>query len=1704
MSSPLDLVNSEAFRKKLVVRNLVPYAKSPSRPSPPINYEYIQSDTSVIDSPDQLIDQPSFANKLYPLNEWGAEGGYKQVPDPNGLLNTVSNRGEYGPGQQDANIIDQGIAEAKNWKKVNAYSNGTESIADAGEFISNQDQIGAIGQLQLYNNQPYPTTFNPSSYAPIGILLSPDPQGSNGLLSQDSFIARLGAQTLRREFENRIAAQIKQDTLGRANVLNVTSGTDLVNILSGVVPIIEPNFTITVTANPVLAATNFALRLGGSILPVSPIPGSYFDPNVNPGPQTTIQQMSNAFRRSGVGRFVNRLMGGGDTGSQIMFNNMGAGQRSRLFKNIDYNKYKPNFPRNFFDRVGGVLTGTQSNNSNFYVGNITSNPSQIFSPAGAVPVDGYGIEQQSPVYGPTELAQLYEGPSREIRLGANGPTYSNGGGIEGGFTWVSPKYKDNAGFTVGVGGVIVNQDENFRPSSYVSTESTNFEFRDGSILDKTQRIIDSQPQGAKRLQHAGNAIDQVSKVFSDGYQEMTKGSRVISYTGEIGQEVGTEYCRVFAKDIPYLQYNNLQKVDGITTNGRRFSNSVLDNTYNLNIYPNKQEGGQSSTNLINAPGGLSTNVGYAKKYMFSIENLAWRTSNTPGFTSNDLALCERGPNGGRVMWFPPYGLTFSENVSANWNTSEFLGRPEPVYTYKNTSRGGTLTWKIVVDHPSILNSIVDKVLGNETNKTRINSILDSFFAGCRKYDIYELAKKYYTINPNDLYLLQTAITSKDLTREELIATKQTIQTGYNAPTTDSTPVKQDSASTDYWQKYIQLGLYFPNDYPKKPTATAPEIPAYPEEYSIYNGQKNTYVNKSTSTNNMKEFYDTVVETNYEAMQALITDIKTKMSQNSKGNLTINLNASCSAPQTIAYNKELASRRIVSAKKYLESQLSDLIKSKRLSIVEPKDTSESPLGEQTSVPKALKVVDGKVLKEDIKIKGNFNCSDNDTGQASRNVRGGDTTVGAKDEFTVGAMACRRAFISSITSTLNQPETTETPDYVTVTTEQIVTRTTKVPTLERTYRQRDNITKFVLRQFLSECDYFETIKEQSPMVYDNLREKLKFFQPAFHSMTPEGLNTRLTFLQQCMRPGDTIPTVREIGGTPVLQYNNATNTSFGAPPVLILRVGDFYNTKIIPSSLSFQYEDLDINPEGIGVQPMIANVTLQFNFVGGSGLKESIDKLQNALTFNYYANTEIYDDRADVTARESFLDALDKEFLGQSVPPSPPALNQAVPNAGQNNNSTIGSILNTNTTGTIETGEISYTKFMDDAIVSTQTYFTNIINRNREVLSQYNNAMRQEWMMSRDYFSGNLIEQNPIEIFGKPSNIQQRVDVIFDTLTKNVADGTDSFIRFISATEKNFTPRLVKTVQENYANFLKDKKSSYLTPIFKTVQDLTNVEQSYIQTLARMNLIGFDGLSQSTKAGTDGLQVKSGPVKIYIISGATTENQNVLPVMVADIKTLRDDVAIFNTLTLETSSFIYTGDNQKYESKLVLPIQKSNGSLDTNSVGGTLTTESVFIPFSNTTDFNDYNFRRQYMILSNDVIDAKKYETFKKAMIGNIIGNTAISKGGFDNTLEEQFDAYWLGKAKPQFVTENNIAKEFIDNLEKDKLKKYMVYKPFESKTRVLNYTTDTSDESAVTVVAQQTMIKGLGATTNINTNTPTLWNNLVGSVFGTYVSKAKLN
>jgi hypothetical protein len=971
------------------------------------------------------------------------------------------------------------------------------------------------------------------------------------------------------------------------------------------------------------------------------------------------------------------------------------------------------------------------------------------------------------------------------------------------------------------------------------------------------------------------------------------------------------------------------------------------------------------------------------------------------------------------------------------------------------------------------------VLANETNATRVNSILDSFFAGCRKYDLYELAKRYWKINPNDLYQLQEAITSKKLSREQIEWSKSTIQTGVDGG--QGQVVAQSSSTNIELKNYNQLGFYFANDYPKKGVT----VTDYNAQWTIYDGQRAEY-NKQEPT---KNFFTSVVDNNYNNAKKLVNDLESKL-KNSTGTITININASCSAPATQSYNQELSKRRIQSALEFFSKneKLKKFYEDKRLIIKE-----EGGLGETTSAPITFDET-GKPKDKSPTIQ----CSDKD-----QSTVGGDTTVGSKDVFTKNAMACRRAFITSIEdkTSENVPTSTPKPQYTDVFQANTVTTTVDTEEISREWKPRDNITKRVLRSLLSECDYFETIKQDSPMLYDNLRDKLKFFQPAFHSITPEGLNSRLTFLQQCMRPGDTIPTIKTINGTESLQYNNAVNTAFGAPPVLVLRIGDFYNTKIIPDSLNLTYEDLDINPEGIGVQPMIATVQLSFKFVGGSGLKESVDKLQNALTFNYYANTEIYDDRADVTANEDFLKVLDAEFLAMANPPAPPAANQAEPNNGQDNSQTIGTILNKEILASFETGKTSYEAFMVNLVNQTQTYFQNVVNKQKEVNAQYNNAVRQQWMLERNYTEG-ITPVKPATdkfvLFGKPNNVEKRFNTIFAEYEKNITQGTDPFIQFVSEANRGFTPRLKETVKTNFANFVKNKRGNFQNPVTKVIQDLTNIETQYIQQLSRANIVTFESKAGN---GTDGFQASNGNVTIYRTIGTPEVDASSLPKpantwaeMVQDYQKIQNDIKAFNNIIWKQNQFVNTQDGKTYSGYLVF--ETANGLPISKSVDST----TIFTPFSKNRLFEtNLEFRKQYMIVSDDVLDDKKYTTFKQAIIGNIIGNQAIIGDGKTN-IEEVFDAYWLTTAKPLFTEENNLTKSFIDNLEKNELKNFIKYTPFPSKKRILTFTTESVADNAAEEENQKSMVKSLAAQTNANTDLKT-WNNDTG---GAYISKAKLN
>jgi hypothetical protein len=1374
--SLLSFSASEQFRKKIIVSNLEPYfVKGSSTQTVPKNLTYTKEttwiDVPLINQPDMIDTGVSEKKRLYTVNQYGPDGGYKTSANVDLIVNDA-NEGEFNYSSPQTKKFDEAQFSQKNLITKNLFG-PQDGWGDASSELN-------LIIRQLTTRAEY-YTFKASSYSPINILLSKDPTGTLGTLSQDSALAQIAATRLRKSFEDSIALETYQQTIGRANFLQ--TGSDpyrILNLITGRQPLIEPDWHITVPDSIIGKGLDFISRVTGVYSPYSYIPGDYFN---NVGKKSILNQAINTVTQA-FG--FPAVLPSKKSSSDVFLAYTSGGSRKVLFNNLSLNYYTPDYKANFLSNLN--LTAPKGN---YYIGSRTSEPLDIVSPSGQIPVNQFGVEVETNVYGPSNLGKLYEN-NVDFKFGLNQTPTIEGGGVQGGFTWVSPKYKGNAGQKVGVGGVLKGQDPEYQPiaANYTKSESTAYPLKQGGILDDTQRLINSQPAGGKRLQHVGNAIDQVSKVFNDGYKEITKGSRVIRYTDTNGIFKGEEYGRVFAKDIPYYDNQKLVKSDG---NIRKHPYSILDSTYNLNIYPTS---GPESTTLQG---------GQVKKYMLSLENLAWRTSRRPGYRYTDLPESEKGPNGGRVMWFPPYDLTFSENNSVQWESNTFLGRPEDIYTYKNTSRSGSLSFKVIVDHPSVMNLLVNRVLNNTASSQIADQVIDSFFAGLTKFDIYELSKRYNNFSTTELSQIQKIINGSS--NPEKI--KDTINQSLNVGG-DGAGGSLSSNSNVGQQVYTpQLSAYKSTQF-----------------YFDYNtgggtNYSNNVVSYTTSGNFSKinQSQQTLISSSENALTGFTESIKSLLSSNANVTIEIRLRSNSS------YNEGTN------------------VESERNTCVE--DTIKSLLNND----KRVKIAKSNGAADETIQPLNYKC---------------DTTT--TDQYGTGPVGCRRVIIEDIIETplpnLNNPNGGVATGGISNLDRLLSQNNTQngnnpnnpsVPTQE-------SISKQVIRKLLSEADYFKFMKESNPFVYDSLREKLKYFHPAFHSMTPEGLNERLTFLLQCTRPGDTIPT-KQSNGTMV--DKDARNTAFGAPPICILRVGDFYHSKVVIDSCNFSYDDgkFDLNPEGIGVQPMIVTVQMGFKFIGGQGLKGPIDELQNALSFNFFGNTEMYDERATDSLAVS---AYNKEFIEKTEPTgdTPKNTNSTLQNEG---GTTIGSVEGKfQNSGT--SVNIAYKETVNNFIESFNNFTNDEYDKLKQVSEQYNSGILMLYTKDRDYKSGKMNEfgspsatQTNLTIFGK-STFEPKIDTLFSSLLSDI-NGNSLTIQQEMLT-RDFKPIDKAIFNNQLKKLVNDYKVKFTDKLVSATNELSKVQLSMTRNIDKLNYV---------VQGLDGYIDTKGITQIYTIDSATTVNE-----------------------------------------------------------------------------------------------------------------------------------------------------------------------------------------------------------------------------------------
>ena len=532
---------------------------------------------------------------------------------------------------------------------------------------------------------------------------------------------------------------------------------------------------------------------------------------------------------------------------------------------------------------------------------------------------------------------------------------------------------------------------------------------------------------------------------------LSKGSGVLNSNALRGvpDEDGNIFGRVHTKDDPYNSIKKLQKNKGLAyTNSAE--DSVLDSNGFIRVSPNKND----------IMEGKEANI---KNFMFSIENLAWHGSKEYG----DLAPSEVGPGDlvtgtkGRIMWFPPYDISFSEVTSVNWETTQFIGRGEPIYTYNNTERVGSLDFKVIMDYPSYMDDL--KSLNSD-------ELFRAIAAGVEDIDYTQ----FKNLAPNEV---------KDLQVGTLVKPKTIYDTAQTEPEDFEVYFDKDVTNPLFVYEPNGLNSHFTSDFiPNLQKQLTEDCPACKLTIKGYGSMDETV----------------------EVAQARADRFKTYLSSNG-----------------------LAANKIS---------------------VSP-DAQLVGCGGEAHMYSDCRKKARKVL-----VVSEYNPADNEENM------------------------------------LNVPPT--------------------IP-------QNRDLSQKLKKRFINEALYFEKLSEENPLVYESISESIKHFHPAFHSVTPEGFNSRLNFLQQCTRQG------------PTKGQDKASNLAFGKPPVCILRLGDFYHTKIVIDSVSLTFEEhqWDLNPEGAGVQPMIAKVQLSFKFIGGSSLKGPINKLQNAVAFNFFANSEIYDDRAE---------------------------------------------------------------------------------------------------------------------------------------------------------------------------------------------------------------------------------------------------------------------------------------------------------------------------------------------------------------------------------------------------------------------------------------------------------------------------------------------
>lgn len=790
-----------------------------------------------------------------------------------------------------------------------------------------------------------------------------------------------------------------------------------------------------------------------------------------------------------------------------------------------------------------------------------------------------------------------------------------------------------------------------------------------------------------------------------------------------------------------------------------------------------------------------------KRCMFSIENLAWRDKRAKKseFEEYGLSPEQRGPLGGRIMWFPPYNLNFSEDVSVDWNGNQFIGRGEKVYTYSNTERRGNLSFTLLIDHPSLVdywsrkdasgNELAEANEGGVDNKNNEENTLLRFFAGC---DVLYTKKQRYqqkvetkkeekvdvlTPEPQDVatptsqkivcvlyypnnysgrddrsdnnaikYLMNGVGTNKyvddgnnavdmpfDTTQkvtvfvsgktvvdkpDKITPDVKTIQVGGyemrsgitldygvdKALASNYNTVKRTYTDPTSRERKAQLltnssashiSVYIDNKpyklakqvYDGSPSLAMADQNPVPESWYkqrwYYRVDKNTvqqvlngywtsggtkytprenYIDKESfclnstigfkyplNNSKLKQAFGLDEE---HVMLVSFADMYVALTNDSSKDVL----KGCYNPDTVKLIRDVlvnkdggykiqsvrcnghASKQARNASQKVNKTRNTSLAQNRAATLMKWFKEAAKISEDIpNVSRTIEIEHGSNLGSTIS-ENNINLEE------TKAWRSAALVIEYTQEAIENAVASQETSQDKIAVQTQNGGSNNIWELDSATFNKINNEIKNIPCIQQQWRETQDSLDALdgefderfsndyanlfngfkekdVPRYDNEGEFFKLLTKEDPLAMSAISEKVKYFDPAFHSISPEGFNARLTFLHQCTRQGPTV-------GTSDMNVMTANNLAFGRPPVCVLRLGDFYYTKILINSVSISYEEgWDLNQEGIGVMPMFAKINIGFTFLGGSDIEGPIARLQNAVSFNYYANTSIYDNRAD---------------------------------------------------------------------------------------------------------------------------------------------------------------------------------------------------------------------------------------------------------------------------------------------------------------------------------------------------------------------------------------------------------------------------------------------------------------------------------------------